>query len=53
MRMAGDFVDYQAVFDHTPSLVLVLDPGFRIVAQNRAHARATLSDARPGGQEPV
>src|SRR4051812_42513978 len=44
MRMAvfGDS-DYKAVFDNTPSLVLVLDPGFKIVAQNKAHAAATLS----------
>ena len=45
MAATGD-VDYQAVFDHTPSLVLVLDSGFRIVAQSRAHAAATLSDTR-------
>ena len=39
-------LDFQAVFDLSPSLVLVLDPGFTIVAQNRAHARATLSEER-------
>jgi PAS domain S-box-containing protein len=45
MSRSGEF-DYKAVFDNSPSLVLVLDPGFKIVAQNRAHAHATLSDAR-------
>ena len=35
--------DYKAVFDNSPSLIFVVDPGFRIVAQNRAHAVATLS----------
>lgn len=39
-------LDFQAVFDLSPSLVLVVDPGFKIVAQNQAHARATLSDER-------
>ena len=39
-------VDFEQVFDLSPSLVLVLDAGFRIVAQNRAHARATLSEER-------
>ena len=43
---ARRMLDFEAVFDHTPSLVLVLDPGFKIVAQNRAHARATLSAER-------
>ena len=48
-RMAsdGEFADYRAVFDHTPSLVLVVDPGFKIVAQNRAHAIASLSIGKP------
>jgi PAS domain-containing protein len=39
-------LDFHAVFDHSPSLVLVLDPGFKIAAQNRAHAAATLSAER-------
>ena len=39
-------LDFAKVFDLSPSLVLVLDPGFKIVAQNQAHARATLSDER-------
>src|ERR1700712_5239157 len=39
-------VDFEQVFDLSPSLVLVLDPGFKILAQNRAHARATLSTER-------
>ena len=39
-------LDFEKVFDLSPSLVLVLDPGFKIVAQNQAHARATLSDER-------
>lgn len=42
----SDGFDYKAVFDNTPSLVLVLDPGFVIVAQNRAHALATKSVER-------
>ncbi len=45
MSLSGGF-DYKAVFDNTPSLVLVLDPSFRIVAQNRAHAVATKSAER-------
>lgn len=43
MAASGDTFDYKAVFDHTPSLVFVVDPAFKIVAQNRAHAVATLS----------
>ena len=35
---ATDEFDYKAVFDHTPSLIFVVDPSFKIVAQNRAHA---------------
>ena len=35
--------DYRLIFDNTPSLVFVVDPAFTIVAQNRAHAVATLS----------
>ncbi len=42
----SDGFDYKAVFDNTPSLVLVLDPGFVIVAQNLAHALATKSVER-------
>jgi len=45
MGRSKDF-DYKAVFDNTPSLVLVLDPGFVIIAQNRAHAAATKSTGR-------
>ena len=42
MSSSGEF-DYKAVFDNSPSLIFVVDPSFRIVAQNRAHAMATLS----------
>jgi PAS domain-containing protein len=38
--------DLEQVFDNLPSLCLILDPGFKIVAQNRAHAQATITDPR-------
>lgn len=41
-----DEFDYKAVFDNTPSLIFVVDPGFKIVAQNRAHAVASLSTGK-------
>ena len=41
-----DEFDYKAVFDNTPSLIFVVDPGFKIVPQNRAHAVATLSTGK-------
>jgi PAS domain-containing protein len=44
-RPPSDLI-FEQVFDNTPSLVLVLDPGFKILAQNKAHARATLSAER-------
>ncbi len=46
MSRTPEDVDFRQVFDNTPSLVLILDPGFTIVAQNKAHARASLSDER-------
>ena len=46
MRPSQDDVDYKQIFDNSPSLVLVLDPGFKILAQNRAHAAASLSADR-------
>lgn len=36
-------LDYKLVFDLMPGMCLVLDPSFRIVAQNVAHADATLT----------
>ena len=45
MTSSGD-VDFEQVFNHTPSLVLVLDSGFKVVAQNKAHANATKSAER-------
>ncbi len=45
MSSSGAF-DYKAVFDNTPSLIFVVDPSFTIVAQNRAHAMATLSTGK-------
>ena len=38
--------DYRLAFDHMPGMCLVLDPSFRIVAQNAFHARETLSENR-------
>ena len=38
-----DRLDYKLVFDCMPGMCLVLDPAFRIVAQNIDHARMTLS----------
>jgi PAS domain-containing protein len=35
--------EWEQVFDALPALCLVLDPAFKIVAQNEAHARATLT----------
>ncbi len=39
-------VDFELIFNLTPGMCLVLDPGFTIVAQNEEHARATLSIAK-------
>jgi PAS domain-containing protein len=39
-------LDYQLVFDLMPGMCLVLDPSFKIIAQNRDHAKATLSIAK-------
>ena len=39
-------VDYKLVFDMMPGLCLVLDTAFNILAQNKEHARATLSVAK-------
>ena len=35
--------ELEQVFDALPALCLVLDPAFKIVAQNQAHARATMT----------
>jgi len=39
-------IDYKIVFEQTPGMCLILDPTFRIIAQNLTHARATLSTER-------
>ena len=41
MSSAVEF-DYKAVLDNSPSLIFVVNPEFKIVAQHRAHAMATL-----------
>ena len=38
--------DYKLVFDLMPGMCLVLDTNFTILAQNKAHAEATLSTAK-------
>lgn len=40
-------LNFQQVFDQMPGMCLVLDPAFIIVAQNREHARATLTTDKP------
>jgi PAS domain-containing protein len=35
--------DFESIFERTPGLMLILDPSFKIVAQNDAHALATLT----------
>jgi PAS domain-containing protein len=39
-------LDYKLVFDLMPGMCLVLDPSFKIVAQNAEHAHATLTVGR-------
>jgi hypothetical protein len=39
-------IDYELVFQLSPGMCLVLDPGFTIIAQNEEHGRATLSIAK-------
>ena len=41
--LARDTLDYELVFKRMPGMCLVLDPAFTIVAQNEAHAQATLT----------
>src|SRR5579864_456424 len=36
-------LDYKLVFDRMPGMCLILDPAFKIVAQNLAHADATFT----------
>jgi PAS domain-containing protein len=40
------FVDFKRVFDRMSGMCLVLDTNFVILAQNKAHAEATLSSGR-------
>jgi PAS domain-containing protein len=35
--------DFESIYEKTPGLTLILDPSFKIVAQNDAHARATMT----------
>src|ERR1700710_1799855 len=39
-------VDFKSIFDAMPGMCLVLDPSFKILAQNIDHAVATLSTAQ-------
>jgi PAS domain-containing protein len=43
MRYLLSGPELEQVFDTLPALCLVLDPAFKIVAQNQAHARATMT----------
>jgi PAS domain-containing protein len=43
MDQPPDQLDYKRVFDLLPGMCLVLDTSFKIIAQNAAHAAATLS----------
>jgi PAS domain-containing protein len=43
MRYLLSGPELEQVFDALPALCLVLDPAFKIVAQNQAHARATMT----------
>ena len=40
--------ELEQVFDNLPALCLVLDPAFKIVAQNQAHAQANQAGKHPG-----
>lgn len=39
-------LDLEQVFDNLPAACLVLDPASKIVAQNRAHAQATITEPK-------
>lgn len=43
MRTLLSGPELEQVFDTLPALCLVLDPAFKIVAQNKAHAQATMT----------
>ncbi len=45
-RRPAGALDYEQVFAHMPGLCLILDPSLTILAQNIAHADATLSADR-------
>lgn len=36
-------IDFVSIFEKSPRLCLILDPAFTIVAQNQAHAEATMT----------
>ena len=42
-QKVDDPVDFELIFNLTPGMCLILDPSFRILAQNADHAKATLS----------
>ena len=42
-QKVDDPVDFALIFKLTPGMCLILDPSFRILAQNADHAKATLS----------
>lgn len=44
LRQTADIPDFELVFQKMPGLCLVLDPGFKIIAQNEEHARATQAE---------
>ena len=35
--------DFKSIFEQAPGLCLILDPSLKILAQNDAHARATMT----------
>ena len=44
---AGPSQEFLEAFHRTPGLCVLLDPAFVILAQNQAHAQATLTTAKP------
>ncbi len=43
MHSLLDPADFELIFERMPGMCLILDSGFRILAQNDAHARATMT----------
>jgi PAS domain-containing protein len=46
MKRLLSVLDLEEVFDNLPAACLVLDPAFKIVAQNLAHAQATITEPK-------